>query len=573
MQYIFVFLLLITSHFAYCTQLQGDPLDEIIKSNTTLEQVDKALLLNIGSGEDTVKFKQTLAPLMDYATAQKSIPLQWAYYMLMADGYSMAFDNTNPKSDLYYQLASELVKKHNLIELEVTGLMRQGYYNFVYRKVKEAFPYFLLAHQLKPGVNIQKVPLNVVHFQFTSSFFNYINDNELAIQYLEESLPYSPKRTRQRVNLINSLGVYNEKLNHKNKARNYFQDALIEAEAAKDSVWIGIIAGNLSSYAWEDGNKEETFRLLNQNIDLATKYEEFQDAMRANLNIAKYYTLDSEWTLASKHIEMAQKLMKNKPYYLQYQMEAAQLLAKIAKENGNKTEELRHLNEYVVLMDSLEQRNDFQTLQNIVWQSEKEKFNRAVLDIEESRIQTKRIFGVIAVLTILVFFIILLLVNKSKTRIKIINERLEKEQLILSFEKQLVDQEVVILKNSLEDFTQNLKKNETIITQLRKDLANIEKESDLQIQSIQDNLNTMLEAHIMTDERWLKFRSVFDKVYPGYLQELKNKYEKISENDLRILALQKLELSNYSMSELLCISMEGIKKAKQRLKKKMNIDR
>jgi DNA-binding CsgD family transcriptional regulator len=50
---------------------------------------------------------------------------------------------------------------------------------------------------------------------------------------------------------------------------------------------------------------------------------------------------------------------------------------------------------------------------------------------------------------------------------------------------------------------------------------------------------------------------------------MKDGHAKITENDLRILALQKLELSNASMSELLCISIEVIKKAKQRLKKKL----
>lgn len=571
MIYIFAFVLIISSSFTNSFTLQAQYVNDIIKSHNSLEQIDIALNLPVTFGKDTALLKQTLNPIMEYATAQQNIPLQWVYYMLMADGYSMAFDNTNPKSDLYYKLGNDIVKKHNLVELQVAGLMRQGYYNFVYRKVKEAFPYFLLAHQLKPNINIQKIPLIVQHFFFISSFFNYINDNELAIQYLEESLPYSPKSSRQRINLINSLGLYNEKLNQKDKAKSYFQQALNEAEIAKDSVWIGIISGNLSNYAWQEGDKEEAFNLLKKNIELSIKFDELQDAMRANINLAKYYTLVSEWTLASRHVNMALNLLKNKPYYLQYQMEIAKLQSQIAKESRDKAGELRHLNDYIVLKDSLEQRNDFQKLQNIVWQSEKEKFNRAVLDVEENRIQAKRIFWITIIFSILIFCIIILLVNKSKIKIKIKNQQLEQERLTLSYEKQLVDQEVIILKNSLEDYTQNLKKNEKLISQLRKELVTSEQQSSQQIQSIQDNLNTLLEAHIMTHERWLKFRSVFDKVYPGYLKEMKETHIKLTENDLKILALQKLDLSNYSMSELLCISVEGIKKAKHRLKKKMNM--
>lgn len=58
-------------------------------------------------------------------------------------------------------------------------------------------------------------------------------------------------------------------------------------------------------------------------------------------------------------------------------------------------------------------------------------------------------------------------------------------------------------------------------------------------------------------------------LYPGYLSQMKKNYKKITDNDLRILVLQKLDLNNSSMSELLCVSTEAIKKAKQRLKKIM----
>jgi len=73
----------------------------------------------------------------------------------------------------------------------------------------------------------------------------------------------------------------------------------------------------------------------------------------------------------------------------------------------------------------------------------------------------------------------------------------------------------------------------------------------------------------MTDERWQKFKHVFNKVYPAYRTQMRQTYPKVTENDLKILALLKLDLSNASMSELLCVSVEAVRKAKQRLKKKL----
>ncbi|MGE8423250.1 MAG: helix-turn-helix transcriptional regulator, partial [Sphingobacterium siyangense] len=108
-----------------------------------------------------------------------------------------------------------------------------------------------------------------------------------------------------------------------------------------------------------------------------------------------------------------------------------------------------------------------------------------------------------------------------------------------------------------------------IIQQLRQEVVKISESDPAYLTQVTDNLNALLQQHIMTDERWQKFKHVFNKVYPAYLTQMRQTYPKITENDLKILALLKLDLSNASMSELLCVSVEAVRKAKQRLKKKL----
>ena len=554
----------------FVNQLAANTVDEIIKTKDPLQQIEIALLLSESFGQDTVRLKQQLAPLFEYAKRERNIPLEWAYYMEMADGFSIAIDNTNPSSDYYYKLAYELIKDHRYPELEMIGLIRQGYYNFVYRKVIEAFPYYLKANDLKDKVDLQKIPLPIKHYQFASNFFNYIGDQSTALEYLQEVLPYSIRASRERINLINAIALYNIDIKNTAQMIEYFNLAMKEAVLAKDSVWIGIISGNLAQYEWENGDKNKAINLIEKNISLSLRYAENHDAMRANLVLANYYIELKKYDLALKHIQKSKELMEKKPYYLQYEMDAAYALTKIAKGLNNKDEELKQLNLYLVLRDSLEARTDIKEMQKIIWNSEREKYNRNIQEVEIKREQTMRMVIYIAVFAILIFFIIFLLINRSKTRIKIKNTLLEKEQLRLKYEKQLVDQELLILKDSLEDFTATIKNNDIIINELRSNIVTVSKQNPQGTQAIIEQLNSMLESHIMTDERWLKFKGVFDKVYPNYLSGMKEKYQKLTDNDLKIIALQKLDLNNSTMSELLCISLEGIKKAKQRLKKKMD---
>ncbi len=547
----------------------GQSVAEISAIENPVVQLEAVLLLPIRFDGDTIKLRNALAPVFELADKKRNIALKWAYYMRMADGFSIAFDRINSSSERYYRLAEQLLRVHPDAELEMLGCAREGYYNFVYRRVKEAFPFFLRANDLKSKVNIKKIPLVVKHYQFMASFYSYIGDQANAVVYLEEALPFTKPASRERVDLINSIAVYlaKDSLNH--QAFSYLNRAMDEAKLAKDSVWIGIISGNLADHAWRKGEREKAIALVKKNIALSMGYNERTDAMRANLNLANWYIELKEWKLAEQYTMACEHLMEDKPYFLKYKMELAKSKSNIMRGLGREGEELKQLHLYLMLKDSLEKRTNDKEIQKMLWQRESEKYNRTIQATEEKRIRTKRMYQFIGIVLMLIFAIVVLLVNKSKIKIKMRNTLLEKDQLALAYEKQLLDQELMILRNSLTEFTDTIRQNDVVIQQLRQEVVKISESDPAYLTQVTDNLNALLQQHIMTDERWQKFKHVFNKVYPAYLTQMRQTYPKITENDLKILALLKLDLSNASMSELLCVSVEAVRKAKQRLKKKL----
>ena len=561
-----LFILLIPCGFIY-----GQSEASIAEAAALHRDLETMIQSGQSSGKDTTTLKKQLAPIFKKAKQERNIPMLWAYYLALADGCSIAYDYTNASSDRYFDLAEGLLAKHPNATLEMMGLIRRGYYNFVYRKVNEAFPYFLQANDLKDKVNLAKMPLAVKHYQFMASFFNHIGNEDRAVQYLKAVLPYSKPNTRERIDLLNSISHFLSIHKPNQEALSYLNQAMEEAKATKDSTWIGILSGNLAVYSWDKGRKQESIDLLKMNIALSMRYNEPLDAMRANLQLARAYISLKEWQPAKQAVEASKKIMEKKPYFLQYEVDAAHALAEIAAGLDQKDVELNQLKQYLVLKDSLEKRTDVKEMQRIIWDNEMDKYNRTVELSEQKRTQTMRMYQFAGIFVTLIFAIILLLINKSKARIKIKNTLLEKDQLKLSYDKQLLDQEVVILKNSLDEFVNTIMLNDLIITQLRQELSNAAASSNsTQVNIISESLNSLLESHIMTEDRWLNFQKVFDKVYPEYLHDVKKSNDKITDNDLKILALQKLNLNNGAMSELLCVSVEAIKKAKQRLKKKMN---
>ena len=557
---------LIAIFFIISFSASGQYMDELKNIKDPLAQVEFVLSLPDNTIKDTIQLEKSLQPILELAEKENKVGLQWAYYIKMADGYSIAYDQTNPVSDQYYEWADQLLQRHPDTELEMVGHIRRGHYHFVYRKAIEAFPFFLRANDLKSETVDEKIPLLVKHYQFIAGFFNHIGDQETAVAYLKEAVPFSQGATRERIDLINSIAIYLSQDSTNQESFDYLHQAMEEAHAAKDSVWIGIISGNMADYLWEQGKENEAIDLTKKNIALSMRYDELLDAMRSNLVLASWYSQRKEWNLAKQHVKAGEQLMQDKPYFLRYKMEAEKLMSDISEGLSQPQEQLQHLLRYVDLRDSLEKRADVKKMQDILWKNEIEKYNLSLASAEDKRKKIKQTYQFIGTLLVLTFVILVLLINRSKAKIKIHNTVLEKEQLALSYKKQLLAQEVSILKNSLDEFTETIKQNDTTIHQLRLEIG---KQSGSNPVEVAEKLNEMLQSHILTDERWLRFKHVFDVVYPGYLMQMKEKYHKITENDLRIIALMKLDLSNSSMSELLCISVEGVKKAKQRLKKKM----
>ena len=94
------------------------------------------------------------------------------------------------------------------------------------------------------------------------------------------------------------------------------------------------------------------------------------------------------------------------------------------------------------------------------------------------------------------------------------------------------------------------------------------------IQSLENGANSMSEESLLNkvtlENDWLAFMSEFDKVHNNYLSGLKQRFPELTTNNLRLAALVKLEFSNKEIANVLCITENGVKKAKQRLKERIN---
>lgn len=130
-------------------------------------------------------------------------------------------------------------------------------------------------------------------------------------------------------------------------------------------------------------------------------------------------------------------------------------------------------------------------------------------------------------------------------------------------------------KIELENNRQNLKELTRILLDKNKQLAEL-KDKNGRIHS-GNNLNTSPEdfqenvfaQNILTEADWTSFKIYFEKVHPGYLQQLRNNYPALTDAEERLFLFIKLQLKTKETANILGISTDSVKKTRSRLRKKL----
>jgi DNA-binding CsgD family transcriptional regulator len=316
---------------------------------------------------------------------------------------------------------------------------------------------------------------------------------------------------------------------------------------------------NICQYYKDQRDFEKAYYYGNKGVELATKYNQQRSLTYAYswLGQANYFQGHT-----AKGIELLNKALQiatdlKEPYRIMEihgHIYDCYIATKDYKNALTHYTRMRSMRDSLKVLDNVKQISELQL-----------KYETAQKDKQITSLNAKAKFQTLERNAFIVVFILLVAIAV----LLYIKERKRKDLLVS--EKQLLNEELKNAELELLYFTDNLKQKNEIIEEFKAEIEH------LQLQHIaasdMENLEKLIKAHIMTDENWESFKKLFAKVHTGFFTILKQKFPNLTSTDARILSLIKLQLSNYEMANMLGITIEGIKKSKQRLRKKMELNR
>lgn len=167
-----------------------------------------------------------------------------------------------------------------------------------------------------------------------------------------------------------------------------------------------------------------------------------------------------------------------------------------------------------------------------------------------------------------VFFLTLAVVNNFRqvlfenNHLKQENEKanlrlLDTESTLNKVQKQVENKDRKLMTSNLE-LLQHFKELESIQTEITDDRA-------------KEKIRKLIDTEAFKNVHWKDFKTVFEEVHPNFFAEIKNRFPELTTNELRHLAYVKLNLQIREISNLTGVSMQAVKIARNRLKKKIGL--
>lgn len=490
------------------------------------------------------------------------------YFIQLAKNLALSKDTLSKESqDNIAQLLQQLPKISNE-PLKIWIYSELGWLYYTYNYYEKAYEYVLMASKTIEKSKSNSFIFAEDTFVHLSYFYFTIKDFEKSIYYSNKALTFLDESNSNYSALQNNLANVYFELQDYETASKYYKKAKEISYRNKDLLRYAKVLGDYAKYFMLNKNFDLAEELLLEDIRISKELNADRNTMFAQLRLASMYLSNQEIAKSKNLLQQAHSYAQTNPNLHSFNLELKTHLMQIALKEGDSKLELQLRRGIDSLQQLVREKDGPNIVEKINWKSQKEKVVWQ-LEAEKTKLENSRIIKqtfVVSSVLLLVSIILLILVFKKRFRLEkslfeniILNHQLEK----LQSEKALND-----ANNSLKSFKTYLDNKNKQINQLEDEYQNLKDQNSNLKDQQKESLESLLNSHLMTQDKWIIFKDSFIKEQPDYYKNLVDKFPNLTESNLRIILLQHLGLTNVEASKLLGITVDAVKKAKQRLRNK-----
>ncbi len=420
------------------------------------------------------------------------------------------------------------------------------------KNYERAFEQYLLLDKELARTRIEDYPELARDLMQIGEAYFYFQDYPQAITYFKRAIvfPENGFNTMVMNAARNNLGLCFQQMNEPDSSDHYLRQVL-DTRFAQAAVWKRIATGNMGTNAYLRKEYDRAIPLLETDFYGAVAENDNGCAAGASITLADIYRQKGEMQKARTFIDHALHYIDRAG-----QPDRLRLLYPVMSRWYAARGDLQRSAAYLDSSVNATQRYNekFSALKALRAQQKVDRQNEALqlagFALERQKKIAERNALLLVVLILCSVIVLTYFVRK-------------KRELAKDLKLQKASQELETARLNLQKFTESIQEKNKLIEELEQKIG----------QGADHHLVQQLQqTTILTDEDWLRFKSLFEEVHGGFLYRLKEKYPAFSPAEIRFVSLAKLNFSTKEMAAALGVSPQSIRTNWYRIRRKLDLE-
>lgn len=490
--------------------------------------------------------------------------------VLKAENQMRYTDYVNKGSNAFFKQALIEAEQSEINSLEIWANTRYAYYLYNYRKMQVTLPIFLKSIKL---CNSRPKDVYIESYETYKKIGYYLitlGQHKEALSFLLKAEKECPKNSPELGALWDNIANNYIKTNNYKEAEKYLQKALTFSKKINDEVRYAKVLGNLAIINDKKGQHQLAIQQLEEDIKISEQHKSDQNSMYALILLSKVYLTINDIENAEINALKAQKYAISKPYFKSSEYQITEILIKIENKRNNEHEELVLRRKLDDLKEIIKNTDSDETISDVNWIAQKELVeNRLnIVKAEGEKESLLKNISYILIFLLLAIFVLIYFLSKRKNKLE--NQKHQNTLLRMTLDKLLSEKKLDETQKTITTIKTYINEKNNQIEKLETELQNLQKSDSVQHEKIKKELNDLLNSHLITDENWLNLKHTFLNEYPDYFEYLNEDFDDFTDANFKLVILIKLGLDRKQISQILGISEEAVKYAKQKLHNRLS---
>ena len=318
-------------------------------------------------------------------------------------------------------------------------------------------------------------------------------------------------------------------------------------------------------------NWNQALQYLEQAVQIKTQANDLTQNNVILNNIGHCHSKLGRWDQALKYFNLA--LQKSKENgQLGDVLISYENIIKVQTKMTDYRSAFQTQSEFVSFKDSLAEAEKMETINELEVKYETEKKEGEIMLLQQEKTIITNRWLTLALGMFLAIIITVLIIDNQKRRHRQEKELLLKEDELQKAELKNMADMLEFNQNKLSLYMENLLKKNELVGQLESRLKDTVDFASPKTESDKKLIKNFTAVRILTDEDWAEFKTLFNGVHEGLLDQLLATYNGLTLGEQRLFLLMKLSLSTKEIANILGVSPESVKKGRYRLKKKLGVE-